>query len=188
METSDSPTLDSIGIKNRNLNVPSGLHLSEHQQVLVGSVLDLFEGCPSLKHLGLWQKEGTFTDNITIAQGYDKYAAQWYGLPAMFDPIELQKHKILSNGNPIELEITNKYTVKGMGEGQTMDSLVRIFVGDDGKIAKVEDKWNPSLPEGSISEAFRKLNAVMVLTMIKVPETEQEDMEMKAQRMKDRNE
>ena len=33
-----------------------------------------------------------------------------------------------------------------------MDSIVKIFIGSDGKIEKVEDKWNGKLPEGAFSE------------------------------------
>jgi len=59
---------------------------------------------------------------------------------------------VLSNGNPIELELSNKYVVKGIKKEQVIDSIVRIFVGSDGKIEKVEDKWNGKLPEGAFSE------------------------------------
>jgi hypothetical protein len=58
----------------------------------------------------------------------------------------------LSSGNPIELDLSNKYVVKGLKKEQVIDSKVKIFVGSDGKIDRVEDRWNDNLPEGSISE------------------------------------
>lgn len=48
--------------------------------------------------------------------------------------------------------MSNKYVVKGIKKEQVMNSVVRIFVGEDGKIEKVEDRWNGKLPEGAISD------------------------------------
>ncbi len=70
----------------------------------------------------------------------------------MFNPIKLQSHTVTSSGNPIELALSNKYVVKGIGKEQTIDSKVLIHIGSDGKISKVEDRWNDKLPEGVISE------------------------------------
>lgn len=181
-KTMASASFASHGIRNTNINAAAGVDLSDQQKVLVGSILDLFEGNPTLKHLSLWSKTATFADNITVAEGYDKFAAQWYGLPAVFSPIKIQSHKVLSGGNPIEFELSNKYVVKGIKKEQVMDSKVKIYVGSDGKIEKVEDRWNDNLPEGGISEAFRKLNAVTVPTMVKVPKNEEEDKKMQAER------
>ncbi|KAF6829612.1 hypothetical protein CMUS01_08100 [Colletotrichum musicola] len=148
----NAPTFESIGVKNTDIVQKSGVSLSQTQKVLVGSILDLFEGNPTLKHLSLWSKNATFQDNITVAVGFDKYAAQWYGLPALFDPIRIQSHTVTSAGNPIELQLKNTYTVKGIKTEQTMESVVQIEVGDDGKIAKVSDRWNNELPDGAFSQ------------------------------------
>ncbi|KAK1460790.1 hypothetical protein CMEL01_15087, partial [Colletotrichum melonis] len=153
-----APTFESVGIKNSDIAQKSGVSLSQQQKVLVGSVLDLFEGNPTLKHLSLWSKTATFQDNITVAEGYDKFAAQWYGLPALFNPIRIQSHTVTSAGNPIELELKNSYTVKGIKTEQTMESVVQIQVGDDGKIVKVNDKWNNDLPEGAFSQVRNAFN------------------------------
>jgi len=112
----------------------------------------LFEGRPSLKHLSLWQPTALFQDPIAYAQGYDKFAAQWYGLASLFNPIAIQSHLVTSGGNPIEVSLTNKYVLKGINKEQVMDSVLKIHVGSDGKIEKVEDRWNDKLPEeGGIS-------------------------------------
>ncbi|CAJ2503349.1 Uu.00g107430.m01.CDS01 [Anthostomella pinea] len=179
---SSGPSFESHDIRTTRINEGPGVTLSQQQKVLVGSVLDLFEGNPTLKHLGFWSRNALFTDPLTVAQGYDKYAAQWYGLPAVFSPIKIQNHTVTSAGNPIEMNLSNKYVVKGIKKEQVIDSVVRIHVGNDGKIDKVEDRWNNKLPEGSISEAFRKLNAVTVPTIVKVPKNDEEDMKMKAVR------
>lgn len=126
----------------------------------------LFEGNPTLKHLSLWSRTATFQDNITVAEGFDKFAAQWYGLPALFDPIKIQSHTVTSAGNPIELNLKNSYTVKGVKTEQVMESVVQIQVGDDGKITKVSDKWNNNLPDGAFSQVRTEFN-VSVLSAAK---------------------
>lgn len=200
--SSKGPTFDSIGIKNRQINEKSGVSLDEHQKVLVGSVLDvsirlqysselirsnatqLFNGNPTLKHFSLWAKDATFQDSITTATGFDKYAAQWYGLPALFNPIRIKSHTVISSGNPIELELSNSYTLKGLGTEQTMDSVVSIETGPEGKIIKVQDRWNNKLPEGVLAQGLRKLNSASVPLFVKVPKTEEEDAQLKADREK----
>ncbi|CAN8099907.1 unnamed protein product [Discula destructiva] len=180
-----SHSFASLDIKNTNVNTAPGIELSEQQKVTIGSVLDLFEGHPSLAKFSLWAQDATFTDNITVATGYPKYTAQFYGLPALFKPIQLQHHRVTAAGNPLELEMSNKYVVKGIKKEQVMTSVVRIFVDEaSGKITRVEDRWNGKLPEGAISDAFRKLNAVTVPAFVKVPKTEEDDMKMKAEREK----
>jgi len=174
--------MTSVGVHNSTISEAPGVSLSPSQKLAVGSVLDLFEGRPSLKHLALWNPKGTFQDPIALAEGYDRFAAQWYGLPALFDPIKLQSHKVIDAGNPIVLEMSNKYVVKGIKQEKVMDSIIRITLGADGKIDKVEDRWNDKLPEGSVSEAFRKLNAMTVPNIVKVPKTEEEDQKMQAER------
>ncbi|WYZ45676.1 hypothetical protein EsH8_VIII_000992 [Colletotrichum jinshuiense] len=162
----NAPSFESIGIKNTDIVQKSGISLSQQQKVLVGSVLDLFEGNPTLKHLSLWSRTATFQDNITVAEGFDKFAAQWYGLPALFDPIKIQSHTVTSAGNPIELNLKNSYTVKGVKTEQVMESVVQIQVGDDGKITKVSDKWNNNLPDGAFSQVRTEFN-VSVLSAAK---------------------
>lgn len=171
---SKAPSFASLGIKNTDIKTATGVTLSDQQKVIVGSVLDvrnqylfrasahlacpiltpipkLFEGNPTLKHFSLWSQNGTFTDPLTVATGYPKYTAQFYGLPALFKPIQIQSHKVISSGNPIEFEMSNKYTVKGINKDQVMDSIIKIHLGSDGKIEKVEDKWNGELPDGPVS-------------------------------------
>lgn len=99
----------------------------------------------------MWSKDATFTDPLTVATGYPKYTAQFYGLPALFKPIQIQSYQVTSSGNPIEFEMSNKYVVKGINKEQVVNSLIKIYLGSDGKIEKLEDRWNGNLPEGAVS-------------------------------------
>ncbi|PQE32213.1 proteophosphoglycan ppg4 protein [Rutstroemia sp. NJR-2017a WRK4] len=167
-----------LGIENTNISTAAGVNLSERQRVVVGSVLDLFAGRPSLKKLSLWSDTATFADPLTIAEGRKQYSAQWYGLQAAFSSIERLKHEVVSAGNPIEMNLSTKYTVKGIGKEQRIDSVVRIWTereGGEGSIMKVEDRWNGEIPEGAIAKAFRNLNSVVVPAFVSVPKNEEED-------------
>ena len=66
-----------LGIENTNIKTATGVTLDEQQKTLVGSVLDLFAGRPSLKKLSLWDDNGVFEDNITIATGRKQFEPQW---------------------------------------------------------------------------------------------------------------
>lgn len=52
---------------------------------------------------------------------------------------------------------------------------MNIYTAADGKIEKLEDKWDGKLPEGSIAQAFRRLNAVSVPLMVSVPKSAEEE-------------
>ncbi|KAF6230360.1 hypothetical protein HO133_004702 [Letharia lupina] len=168
-----------LNIENTNIKTASGVSLDEHKKTLVGSVLDLFAGRPSLKKLQLWDDNGVFQDPITIAEGRKQYEAQWYGLQAAFSEIERLHHEVTSGGNPITMDLRTRYVVKGIGKEQTIDSKINIFHDKDtGKITKVEDKWDGKLPDSSLMNAFRKINAVTVPKVVGVPKSDEEDAKL----------
>lgn len=160
-----------LNIENTNIKTAPGVTLEDQQKTLVGSVLDLFAGRPSLEKLQLWKDEGVFEDPITIAEGRKQYEAQWvrdipfffyletryanivprqYGLQSAFSEIERLSHEVTSSGNPISMNMKTRYKVKGVGVEQTISSVVNIF-HEGGKITKVQDKWDGKLPEGAIA-------------------------------------
>ncbi|KAF2089368.1 hypothetical protein K490DRAFT_63505 [Saccharata proteae CBS 121410] len=170
-----SSTPANLNIENTNINTRPGVDLSSDQKTLVGSILDLFAGRPSLQKLQLWSDDAVFEDPITCARGRAQYEPQWYGLQTAFSEIERLHHEVTSAGNPISMDLKTRYKVKGIGAEQTIQSVVNIYVDGQGKIEKVEDKWDGKLPEGSIQNAFRRLNAVTVPKMVGVPKNEEED-------------
>ena len=143
-------TIGNAIAENTNIKTAPGAELTSEQKTLVGSVLDLFAGRPSLAKLQLWKDDGEFVDPLTIARGRKQYEAQWYGLQTAFSEIERLSHEVTSNGNPIEMDLKTRYVVKGIGKEATVNSKVTIFTEGD-KISKVEDKWDGKLPESSIS-------------------------------------
>lgn len=156
--TSSIPKITAAKMSTGNLNIETkdvqtapGVKLSEEQNKIVGSVLDLFAGRPSLPKLRLWRDDATFTDPITIAEGRDKYSAQWYGLQSAFSEIERLNHQVKDAGNPILMDLRTRYVIKGLGKEQLIQSEVAIHLDAEGKIAKVEDKWDGKLPDSSIA-------------------------------------
>ncbi|EDN96657.1 hypothetical protein SS1G_01583 [Sclerotinia sclerotiorum 1980 UF-70] len=145
-----------LGIESTRINTVEGVNLSEKQKVVVGSVLDLFAGRPSLPKLSLWTETAIFEDPITKAEGRKQYAAQWYGLQSAFSRIEQISHCVTKAGNPIEMDLHSRYVVKGVGFEQVIKSKVSIYTtGGDGKeplakeemgILKVVDAWNGEAP------------------------------------------
>ncbi|KAL8839783.1 MAG: hypothetical protein Q9170_001594 [Blastenia crenularia] len=139
-----------LGIENTNIKTASGVTLDETQKTLVGSVLDLFAGRPSLKKLALWDDDAVFEDNITIATGRKQFEPQWYGLQTAFSEIERLHHEVVSAGNPIGMDLKTRYVTKGVSKEQIIASRVNIFYDKDtGKISKVQDKWGGELPDSS---------------------------------------
>jgi len=175
-QQSDSlPSSNDLGIENTNINTAAGVSLDAQQKMLVGCVLDLFAGRPSLKKLQLWTDDATFQDPITLAQGRKQYEPQWYGLQTAFSEIERLHHSVKSAGNPITMELKTRYKIKGIGKEQTIESIVNIHTNNSGKITMVEDKWNNELPEGAFAKSFRNLNSVTVPKFVSVPKNEEED-------------
>lgn len=45
-----------------------------------------------------------------------------------------------------------RYKIKGIGSEQTIESVIKIFTNQEGKIAEVQDRWNGNLPEGAVAK------------------------------------
>ena len=86
----------------------------------------------------LWTDDARFIDPLTIAEGWKQYQTQFYGLKALFGRIEQLSCPVERGGNPIEMSLTTRYTLKGVGSSQVVESMVLIHISEDGgKIEKV---------------------------------------------------
>ncbi|KAK6441436.1 hypothetical protein LTR95_002339 [Oleoguttula sp. CCFEE 5521] len=169
-----SSSVGELKLESTDIKTATGVELSKEQHTLVASVLDLFAGRPSLAKLQLWTDDAEFHDPITIAQGRKQFEAQWYGLQTAFSAIERKHHEVTSSGNPIEMDMTTLYKVKGLGKETTIQSKILIHTKGD-KIVKVEDKWDGKMPDSGIANAFRHLNSVTVPKFVSVPKNAEED-------------
>lgn len=139
----------------------------------------LFAGRPSLDKLALWTDDATFADPLTDANGRTQFAAQWYGLATVFSEIERQHYTVTGSGNPITMDLTTRYKLKGLGVEQTINSKINIFTNSAGnRITKVEDRWDGKIPEGPFAKAWRELNSVIVPKFVSVPQNKGENKKM----------
>ncbi|KAK7622431.1 hypothetical protein IWX50DRAFT_83538 [Phyllosticta citricarpa] len=173
--TSANMSTDNLKIENTDIKTKPGVELSDQQKTIVGSILDLFAGRPSLAKLRLWSDDAVFEDPLTQAQGRQQYEPQWYGLQSAFAEIERLSHQVTSAGNPIVMDLKTRYVLKGIKKETVIASVVNIYTDNAGKISRVEDKWDGKLPDSSITNAFRRLNAVSVPKMVSVPKNEKEE-------------
>ncbi|KAL2402337.1 hypothetical protein ABEF95_001077 [Exophiala dermatitidis] len=177
-ESSSQPaSFAEYDIQARVPPAPSGSELTPHQSLLIGSVMDLFAGRPSKRKLSLWADDGSFQDPLTIAEGRKQYEAQWYGVVATMSDVKQEFAEIVSLGNPIELHLKDRYTIKGVGKDELIDSSVLVYLTDDGqKIKKVVDRWGGEMPpDGPFAKAMRNLNSVTVPAFVHVPASIEEE-------------
>jgi hypothetical protein len=147
-----STDTSNLHLSRQHINVVPGTKLSSHQQLIVRSIVDLFSGHPSLPHLALWRDDAVFSNPITIAQGRAKYSAQWYGRSQAFSEIDCINHQVRDAGNPMLMDLRIKYVVRGVGVEQLVQSLVSVEVDGEGRVSRVEDRWDGELKEGGIGE------------------------------------
>jgi len=175
------PTHEQYKIQPTSLPTAPGVTLSQAQQVITASILDFYLGRPTLRKLSLWADTAVFSDPLTTAEGRAQYTPQWYGLQAAFSNIERLGGQITSDGNPIELDLKTRYTVKGLGSQQTVDSKVRIWTegeGEDMRVRRVEDRWDDRSPQDTtFKNAMRGLNGVVVRKLVTVPKSIEEEEE-----------
>ena len=50
------------------------------------------------------------------------------------------------------MDLKTRYVVKGINKEQTIDSKILIYSNAEGKITKVQDKWDGNLPESSFKD------------------------------------
>ena len=89
---------------------------------------------------------------MTEARGHKQYAAQWYGLANAFSKTEMLDNRVTGVGNPMTLDLKMQYRVKGMPKDTEIQSEVKCWVDGEGKIERVEDRWEGNLPEGAIAK------------------------------------
>jgi len=138
-----------------------GVNLSKDQNTLVKGVLDLYSGNATKEKLQLWTDDAEFQDPLCIARGRKEFEAQWYGLKVAFSKIERLHQQVVSDGNPVKLELKQKYVIKGINKEQIVSSLVEIHTNSEGtRIQKLLDKWDGELPDSSIKDVSSLLQFV----------------------------
>jgi len=201
-DASSQPSPPDIPILTKHIQTSPGITLNDHQHTIVSSILDLFSGYPTLQKLSLWRDDATFADPLRIATGREKYSAQWYALRSAFSTTDRLSFQVKDAGNPILIDLRMRYIVKGTHNETTIQSVVAVYLDGEGKVERVEDRWDGTLPEGMMSDvsivairtpifsglsaslvllikiqAFRHLSGATVPKVVSVPKNEEEDLD-----------
>ena len=54
------------------------------------------------------------------------------------------------------MDLKTRYVIKGINKEQVVSSVVAIHLDGEGKIQKVQDKWDGKLPDGAIANVSCK--------------------------------
>ncbi|KAM5383800.1 hypothetical protein ACJZ2D_001789 [Fusarium nematophilum] len=135
-------------IHNVNTTAAPGVALSDHERLLVGSILDLYEGRGTLRHLSLWSQHAYHANPPGIMTGHRRIVAAWYAHAASLESSHIQSHMVQST-SPIRFNLSINETFRGLGLQVMINSEVRVHVDEDGKIKRLEERWDTVTNEGA---------------------------------------
>ncbi|KAF8678095.1 RNA polymerase II C-terminal domain phosphoserine binding [Rhizoctonia solani] len=143
----------------------------------VEDVLELFCAHPSLEIFDRsWHPNAVFEstqDPLTKCVGYKEYAAQWYGLPRIAARSTTLEYRVLSSTHyphKIVFDQTQQYTLRYIKRKKTIHSLIVLELDEDGKIIKMEDRWNGEEPPRNWGAIWlRRLNGKTAPFFVRVP-------------------
>ncbi|CAE6445725.1 unnamed protein product [Rhizoctonia solani] len=140
----------------------------------VEDVLELFCAHPSLEIFDRsWHRDAVFEDPFIKCVGFKEYAAQWYGLPKIAAQSTTLQYRVLSSTHSphkIVFDQTQQYTLRYIKRKKTIHSLVIIELDEDGKIIKMEDRWNGEEPPSKWGAIWlRRLNGKTAPFFVRVP-------------------
>ncbi|CAE6430168.1 unnamed protein product [Rhizoctonia solani] len=140
----------------------------------VEDVLELFCAHPSLEIFNRsWHPNAVFEDPFTKCVGYKEYTAQWYALPRVASQSSTLQYRVLSSTHSphkIVFDQTQQYTLRYINRKKTIHSLVVIELDEDGKIIKMEDRWNGEEPPRRWGAIWlRRLNGKTAPFFVRVP-------------------
>ncbi|KZV96117.1 hypothetical protein EXIGLDRAFT_609700, partial [Exidia glandulosa HHB12029] len=117
---------------------------------------------------------GDFEDPLSKCHGYGQFGAQWWAMPKAFPVSKNLGHRVVaSTDNHIEYVQAQEYTFRWVGNKKVMYSLVMIDLDGDGKIVKVEDRWNAQEhPTRWGTHFLRRMNAMTLPWLVTVPKDE----------------
>ncbi|KAA8894348.1 hypothetical protein FN846DRAFT_763780, partial [Sphaerosporella brunnea] len=161
-------------VESVEIQVAPGLELKGHQRQIVAAVLDLLQGKVTRQKMSrnFWALDAVFEDKMKKAVGIDEVDAQWWGLKAMMRDIDMISHKVTAvEPKRVELEVENRYVLRHTpaSMGTVVKSVVVIETDEEGKIKKVLDKQDGKLPQGKLSEYFRRATAISRAKLVDIP-------------------
>ena len=148
--------------------------LEDQRKQTVEDVLELFCAHPSLEIFDRsWNRDAVFEDPWTKCVGYKEYTAQWFSLPRVVAQSTTVQYRVLSSTHHphrIVVDQTQQYTLRYIKRKRTIHSLVFLELDEQGKIIKMEDRWNGEEPPRKWGALWlRRLNGKTAHLFVRVP-------------------
>ncbi|KAG8702766.1 hypothetical protein FRC09_004553 [Ceratobasidium sp. 395] len=148
--------------------------LEDQRKQTLDDVLELFCSHPSLEIFERsWHRDAVFEDPLTKCIGYREYAAQWFALPKLVPTSTTIQHRVLSSTHyphRIVFDQTQEYNIRFLKRKKIIQSLVTLELDEDGKIIKMEDRWNgEEMPRRWGALWLRRLNGKAMPLFVRVP-------------------
>lgn len=141
-------------------NPSNSLSIPTHRLALLQDILSLYSGCPSESALRRYALRAIYDDPFSYCDTRYKIAGQWYGLPKLFSNCETEAYEVVKN-EPSEMlvKLRQRYTLRGLGLGKTVDSLVALVMDSDGNVKYHKDLWGKDeLSKSGIGAGLRTAN------------------------------
>ncbi|KAG8747009.1 hypothetical protein FRC10_002808 [Ceratobasidium sp. 414] len=148
--------------------------LEDQRKQTLDDVLELFCSHPSLEIFERsWHRDAVFEDPWTKCIGYREYTAQWFALPRVVPHSTTLQHRVLSSTHyphRIVFDQTQEYNLRFLNRKKIIQSLVTLELDEDGKIVRMEDRWNgEEMPRKWGALWLRRLNGKTMPLFVRVP-------------------
>ncbi|CAG8493573.1 4981_t:CDS:2 [Ambispora gerdemannii] len=150
--------------------------LSPTRGLLISHIIELYSCKPTREKFRFYNEDALFEDPVMIAPGLENIKAQFYAMPKIFSKSTPDSYKVLKNDEHIiEIDLNQRYFVALFNKEIVHHSFIRLELDTNEKIVKHTDLWNgkPLYHEGiigGISSFFRRTNARLVSTFVRIPE------------------
>ncbi|KAH9923257.1 uncharacterized protein B0H18DRAFT_909923, partial [Fomitopsis serialis] len=165
-------------IINASVAVAPGVAIDEHRRTLVGVVLDLFQGKPSLHKMSFFAEDAVYEDPVAKSVGRISIAAQFYGLPELVRASTTESARITaSDARTTSFHVRQAFTPKLVPKTIAFDTVMTITVDAAGKIAHWQDRPSEGIPAGGsgLAEWMRETQSELTKAVLTLPKDEEED-------------
>ncbi|TFY67778.1 hypothetical protein EVJ58_g1405 [Rhodofomes roseus] len=167
-------------ITNASVDVAPGVTIDDHRRTLVGVVLDLFQGKPSLYKMDFFAEDAVYEDPVAKSVGRTSIAGQFYGLPELFRSSVTKSAQITaSDAHTTSFRVLHEFTPKLVPKTVSFDTVMTITVDAAGKITHWRDRPSAGIPDGGsgLAEWLRTKQSELTKAVLSLPNDEEEDLE-----------
>ncbi|MCJ1321025.1 hypothetical protein MMC15_006367 [Xylographa vitiligo] len=145
------------------------------EQTIIDEVLSLYQARPTEQSYAHYAPTAVFHDPVSIAKGLPSIQSQFNGMPKAFSSSTTESYRVLDDPSApdcLRLDLTQRYVFK-TGQAKTLNSLVTLRRGADGRIVHHEEEWDHKENRtgedgflGRLNEWRKKADAKLVEKMV----------------------